>query len=290
MRLGYNTNGLACHRWQDAIRLLADIGYTSVALTLDHDCLDPWSPHLPRDTAQMRLLLERLGLACVVETGARYLLNPLEKHQPTLVSTKPEERALRLDFLMRAVDIAREIGAPAVSFWSGAPREPFEPNQALENLADGCQRLLDHASKFGVALAFEPEPGMLVDTLETFRDLLSRVDAPHFLLTLDVGHVHCMGEGPIADRLREWAPRLANVHIEDMCRGAHEHLRFGEGEIDFAPVMATLAEIGYAGGVHVELSRHSHIAPEVARESFAYLSALLQKGAVLHPHPGEPPT
>jgi sugar phosphate isomerase/epimerase len=60
-----------------------------------------------------------------------------------------------------------------------------------------------------------------------------------------------------------------------MRKGVHEHLRFGEGEIDFAPVMQTLEEIGYAGGAHVELSRHSHLAPEVARESFAFLSKLL---------------
>ena len=36
-------------------------------------------------------------------------------------------------------------------------------------------------------------------------------------------------------------------------------------------VMRTLAEIGYTGGVHVELSRHSHIAPAVARESIEFL-------------------
>ena len=55
----------------------------------------------------------------------------------------------------------------------------------------------------------------------------------------------------------------------------HKHLRFGEGEIDFAPVMQALTEIGYTGGVHVELSRHSHMAPEVARESLAFLRRTL---------------
>jgi sugar phosphate isomerase/epimerase len=57
-----------------------------------------------------------------------------------------------------------------------------------------------------------------------------------------------------------------------MCRGVHEHLRFGEGEIDFRPVLRTLAEIGYTGCVNVELSRHSHMAPEVLRESFEFLA------------------
>jgi sugar phosphate isomerase/epimerase len=60
-----------------------------------------------------------------------------------------------------------------------------------------------------------------------------------------------------------------------MRAGVHEHLMFGEGEIDFPPVLAALAEEGYAGGVHVELSRHSHMAPEAARRAFQFLSPLM---------------
>jgi sugar phosphate isomerase/epimerase len=60
-----------------------------------------------------------------------------------------------------------------------------------------------------------------------------------------------------------------------MRRGVHEHLRFGEGEIDFPPVFEALRQVGYTGGVHVELSRHSHMAPEALRESFEFLSRLV---------------
>ena len=42
MRLGYNTNGLAHHRLLDAIELLADESYESVAITLDAGALDPY--------------------------------------------------------------------------------------------------------------------------------------------------------------------------------------------------------------------------------------------------------
>lgn len=93
-------------------------------------------------------------------------------------------------------------------------------------------------------------------------------------MTIDIGHVQCVEEGSIADQLRRWAKPLCNVHIEDMRRGVHEHLRFGDGEIDFPPVMAALREIGYTGCVNVELSRHSHMASEMLRESFEFLSRL----------------
>jgi sugar phosphate isomerase/epimerase len=58
-----------------------------------------------------------------------------------------------------------------------------------------------------------------------------------------------------------------------MRRGVHDHLMFGEGEIDFGPVLQALREIGYAGGVYVELSRHSHDAVETARRALAFLRA-----------------
>jgi sugar phosphate isomerase/epimerase len=91
-------------------------------------------------------------------------------------------------------------------------------------------------------------------------------------LTLDVGHLHCLGETPIADHLRRWRKLLWNVHVEDMRRGVHDHLMFGEGEIDFGPVLRTLEEIGYDGGVHVELSRHSHDAVNTARRALEILT------------------
>jgi sugar phosphate isomerase/epimerase len=69
------------------------------------------------------------------------------------------------------------------------------------------------------------------------------------------------------------APYLVNVQIDDMCRGVHEHLPFGAGEIDFPPVIRALAQGGYTGLVAVELPRHSHAAPTVASESLAFLLA-----------------
>ena len=41
MHLGYNTNGLAHHDLFDAVELLADIGYQSVAITIDHTAFSP---------------------------------------------------------------------------------------------------------------------------------------------------------------------------------------------------------------------------------------------------------
>jgi L-ribulose-5-phosphate 3-epimerase len=270
MLFGYNTNGFAHHRLEDALTILAELGYQSVAITLDHSSLNPFVP-LKDTIPTFRALLERLHLRSVIETGARFLLDPRHKHQPALVSPMEKQREEREGLIMRAILICQGLGADVVSFWSGTPLD--QPGEAVlwDRLVDGCRRLCDFAEKRSVRLAFEPEPGMFIDTMARFEELKARVDHPLFGLTIDIGHLHCQGEVPISDHLRRWKDCLWNVHIEDMRRGVHEHLMFGEGEIDFVPVLRTLHEIGYQGGVHVELSRHSHDAVETARKAMAFL-------------------
>jgi L-ribulose-5-phosphate 3-epimerase len=274
MYLGYNTNGFAHHDPYQAVGLLAAMGYRGVALSIDHGMLNPYERHFREQVARMRDILGRLGLRSVVETGARYLLDPYRKHQPTLLSPEPEGRSLRIDFLRHAIDLAKELSSDCVSLWSGALGESLEEENAFERLVAGLREVLDHASAQGVAIGFEPEPGMFIDTMARYERLLERIDSPEFRLTLDVGHLQCQGDVPIADQIRRWAPRLVNVHLDDARAGVHEHLMFGEGEIEFPPVVQALAEAGYQGGLHVELNRHSATAPEAARQAFECLSGL----------------
>src|SRR5688572_29924149 len=105
MHLGYVTNGFAHHSLPATIELLEGIGYRSVAITLDHNALNPYGEHFERELAETANLLARYNLRSVVETGARFLLNPAIKHEPTLVSHREEDRLQRIDFLKRSIDV-----------------------------------------------------------------------------------------------------------------------------------------------------------------------------------------
>ena len=272
LRLAYNTNGLADHRLEEALIFLADCGYEGVGLTLDYRHLDPFDENLYRRLDGLRRLLERLGLAVVIETGSRFILDPRRKHEPTLLSEVGRER--RVDFLLRAVDIASALGAEAVSFWSGTQPANVGYQEAWNRLVDGCARVTEAAEERDVVLAFEPEPGHLVDRLDRYHELAGALGDPErFGLTLDVGHCLCVGEEPLPDAIRGAGGRLANVHVEDMRREAHEHLDFGEGEIQFPPVLEALREVDYRGLVGVELSRHSHAADVVVPRAIGFLRA-----------------
>ncbi|MGA2033491.1 MAG: sugar phosphate isomerase/epimerase family protein [Thermoguttaceae bacterium] len=276
MNIGYNTNGFAHHDLFDAVALLAEIGYRGVAVTIDHTALPPYASYASQRTKRLRRRLEQLGLRSVIETGARFLLNPRHKHEPTLVSRDPAGRARRLDFYKYAVDCAAELHSDCVSLWSGALPADVSAEQAWPWLVEGLGQTLDYAAARGVTVALEPEPGMLVDRTPGFENLTAQLGRSDLGLTLDIGHLHCQGELPIAAVIRQWGGRLVNVHVEDMRAGRHEHLMFGEGEIDFPPVFRALAEARYGGGVYVELSRHSHQAPETARRAFEFLSPMAE--------------
>lgn len=270
LRFGYGTNGFANHHLTDALDVLAELGYAGVALTLDHAHLDPFDDDLPSRVADIARRLDRLGLSSMIETGARYLLDPRHKHHPTLLSDPGQE--LRVEFLTRAVRIAAELGSEAVSFWSGVKPTDLPDAQAWDRLTNGCEAVLKAADEHGVSLGFEPEPGMFVETMAGYEQLLERLGNPvRFGLTLDIGHCRCLEPLAVPDCVRRGADRLVNVQIDDMRRGVHEHLEFGEGEIDFPPVLSALDEVGYRGLVSVELPRHSHAAPAVARRSLSFL-------------------
>jgi L-ribulose-5-phosphate 3-epimerase len=269
LRFGYGTNGFANHRLKDALTVIADLGYAGVALTLDHDHLDPFAPDLARRTAEAADLLRERDLAVVIETGARYLLDPWRKHAPTLLH---DDRKLRLDFLRRAVAVGADLGAEAVSFWAGVRPDDVDETTAWRRLAEGCAEITGVASAAGVPLGFEPEPGMLVGDLAGWHRLRDAIGAPQgFGLTLDIGHCRAVEPLPVPECVAAAAPYLVNVQIDDMRRGVHEHLEFGTGEIDFPPVLRALRDGGYRGLVAVELPRHSHAAPTIARESLTYL-------------------
>jgi len=281
--LGYNTNGLAHHRVLDALRLLSDLGYEGVALTPDVGGLDPLAPE-PQLVGDVGRWADELGLELAIETGARYVLDARRKHFPTLLEEEAEDRARRVELLLRCVDLAEEVGAGLVSVWAGRAPDgstgdgPSAGSDVLwGRLCDGLRPVLDRGRERGVQIGFEPEPGMFVERPSGYLELLRRLgpDGDELGLTLDVGHLLCTGDLPVGERIRELAPRLVHVHLDDVAGGVHEHRMFGTGDLDLREALTALIEVGYDGMAAVELSRDSHRGAAAAEEAMGHLRAAL---------------
>jgi sugar phosphate isomerase/epimerase len=276
MLIGYNTNGLAHHEMFDGLQLLADTGYKSVALTIDHHCLSPRSKDSPAQLQRVKHWLAGSGMSSVIETGARFLLDPRHKHAPTLLDPDSARVQRRVDFYKYCIDVAVELNSDCVSIWSGIRPADINFNTGLERLVKNLAAVMDYAEQRDMMIGFEPEPGMLIDTTGRFERLLHLVDAPRLKMTMDIGHLFCLSEVPLANFIERWADHLINVHIEDIQAGIHEHLMFGEGQIYFPPVIESLLSVGYQRGVHIELSRHSHMAAEIAKAAYAFLNPIIE--------------
>lgn len=269
-KIGYNTNGFANHSLLSAIDIIGSLGYESIALTIDHHALNPFDPDLEKNLSKVKQKLDHYGLSSIVETGARFLLNPLQKHEPTLISPDPEKRDTRILFVEKCLEIASFLGSESVSIWSGKISPGVDPQMAFEWLVKGCIRLSQKAGSYGIPLGFEPEPGMLVENMTGYSRLKERVSHGFFGLTLDLGHAF-ITEASVIDTLLAFRADIVNIHMEDMKKQIHDHVFFGEGDMEFRPIFQTLHDIGYPGQVNVELSRHSHAAPETAKKALEFI-------------------
>jgi sugar phosphate isomerase/epimerase len=140
VKLGYDTNGFAHHRLEDALAVLSELGYETVAITLDHSALNPFDRQVGREAEKVQRLLVKHHLGCVLETSARYLLDPWRKFQPTLISPRPRERERRIEFLRRAIKLAATLHADIVSFQSGDSLDdaPHSLSPRISNYSIGC--------------------------------------------------------------------------------------------------------------------------------------------------------
>jgi sugar phosphate isomerase/epimerase len=258
MLLGYHTNSLQNHRLADALRLLAEHGYRAVAITPDTCHLDP-DRTTDADLDEVARMLRDLGLLPVMETGARFLLDPRQKHEPTLMTRDRAARERRLAFYGRVAEMGQRLGARLVSFWAGIDRTPGPDSASwlAEGVALACERIREH----GLVPSLEPEPGMAVETVADWRRLRGVLGAGGPALTLDIGHLYAVHEGDPAAVVAAAGPDLAQVHLEDMRRGEHEHRLPGTGDVDFPAILNALDAVGYRGPACFELSRSSHQAP-----------------------------
>lgn len=273
LRYAYNTNGCNNHRLYDALNLIAEAGFSGIALTLDWHHLDPFAEDWKAQTQQLKKRLDELGLGSVIETGARFLLDPKQKHEPTLINPSKEGRVHRIQFLKRAVDIAKILESETVSLWAGVLSDTVNKEEGLEYLKEGITEVAKYASEQKVVISIEPEPGMLVETIADYHQLIKDISYP-VTLALDIGHVWVTGEMEPLEAITKYAAGAGTISIEGMQKGIHRHLPLHQGDMDVAGIIKKLEEMEYSNLICVELSREGHRAHLAISESLRYLKEL----------------
>jgi len=253
MRIGFRTAGFREWPVQQALEELARIGYDAVELCLEHPDMRP-ERLTEAEAAALSAAIRDLGLE----------IASVSYHGD---NDEPEQR---LTNQQRSIALTAAMGSDLLIL--NTPRQVAggEAGQ-WEALVSWVETgLLPEAEQHGVRLAFEPEPGLVLHGRREMLQLLSHL--PHSLLgvNLDLGHAWLTDES-VPDTVRQLAPWLWHVHVEDFPRGEHRHLPPGEGDMPLLEIHAALQEVGYAGPYTIDLF---NIADDPARHAAASLTAI----------------
>jgi sugar phosphate isomerase/epimerase len=278
MQLAFSTNAYLNYSFAEAVRRLAALGYRGVEVMADVP--HAWPAFLLEEQKQaLRDALARNGLAISnVNAFMMHAVNDARQRywHPSWIEPDRHYRQIRIDHTRRALTLARELGARCITTEPGGPVEPGGSWQkALAVFVEGLKPVAEHAEKEGVLLLVEPEPGLLVETMDQFLELMQHIDSPAVGLNFDVGHAFCVGDEPATTipRVAKW---IRHFHLEDIAATrVHQHLIPGTGAIDFAATLRAIRAIGYDGWLTVELYPYVEDPDGAARRARDFLTPLL---------------
>ncbi|MEL6508319.1 MAG: sugar phosphate isomerase/epimerase [Pseudomonadota bacterium] len=209
--------------------------------------LDPAST----DAALGRRLLQDAALPAVCSLGLP---------EAVWASRNPDGA---IDFLRLALEKAAALGAESLSgvtYGGIGERSGLPPTQAeLDNVARALEAAAKIAHRHGLAFGIEPVNRYethLINTAAQGVAMIERIGAKNMFLHLDTYHMNIeekgVGNGILAGR-----DHLRYIHLSESDRGTPGH-----GTCDWDEIFATLAAIGFHGGLAME--SFINMPPEIA--------------------------
>lgn len=221
IQLSYSTFGLTDLSFLDAIDAVAEAGYAGIELSFHRDQFNPFNlTEADLDAVKRRLAARRIAPACVAT--ASHFFTPSRPHEPSLMSLDLSGRKRRIDLIKRGIGVARHLDVNLVTFGSGFRRAEHvrnpsvDPHELLVDSIHECLREIHDDED--ITLLIEPEPGMVIETLEDALELIRDVGSPRFALHIDICHAYC-SEADYIGALANAAPHARYLHISDAREG-----------------------------------------------------------------------
>ena len=275
MKLAYSTNAFKRYSLNEAIRMIAEIGYEGIELLCD-------SPHayppifrdkeihsFKNQIAKFRLVISNLN--------AFTLYSISDVYHPSWIEDDKVSRELRITHTINCIKLAKKIGAKNLSTEPGGPVMGRKTNMKyLEKMfIEGLNRVVPIAEEENIKILIEPEPNLLLENSNQFLNFIKNFSTENVGLNFDIGHFYCVGEDPteIIYKLSEY---IEHFHLADIASNRiHNHLIPGEGSINFRSVFKAIEGIGYKGFVTVELYPYQLCPKEAGKRAYDYLYRIL---------------
>jgi sugar phosphate isomerase/epimerase len=177
--------------------------------------------------------------AAVRRYGARIsALSPGIFKHPLSRSTELENELLNT--LPRTLLLAHELETPLVIVF-GFQREPGELSENFWRAVDLMRRAAEQASREGVTLAVENEPGFWCDSGKNTSKFIKAVNSPALGANWDPCNGYGTEETPFPDGYEAIRLSVVNVHAKDTREGSLIRcVPIGEGAIDWKGQLKSL--------------------------------------------------
>lgn len=168
----------------------------------------------------------------------------------------------------RSIAVAAAAGARHYVIGGGSIRSTGRRDDDFLTMAELLDRVADRALVEGLVPSYHPHLGSIAETGEQVDALLA---ASRIGLCADVAHLAAGGSDPAAV-IRQYADRLAYVHLKDADLTAGGFLPLGVGDVDLGAVVDAIRAAGYDDWVTVELDGYDGDPTAAAAASRAFLT------------------
>jgi sugar phosphate isomerase/epimerase len=248
---------LARYPTDDALARICSLGFDGVEICLENDDVHP-AVLTDEVIARVRERVEALELAPVSVSYHVDYIHSDERFRETLA----------------AIPRTPQFGTDLFVFAGGRARSGDDEDGGAEwrTMIARTRELVAVAEDSGVRLAQEFEPRFVVGNTAQLLRMFEEVGSDALVANLDLGHVFLCDPDPL-EAIRQVGPRIAQGHIENMQAGVHRHLLPWEGDMDLGEYLRTLVEVGFDGGLVLDL--YDVDIGAVAGECLAYLRGQL---------------
>jgi len=245
MKIAYGTYATPMMPLEEALRMIADIGYDGVEL-----CVSPRHNIMPEDLdsaqrRQLKRMLQELNLG----VPSLFMLG-------SVLTEDEEAHKKRLDLTRQVMELARDLDIgepPVISTGIGGRTAMWETHRRL--LVQLLEDYAELASDEGFILAVEPHVNAMVDRSERAIWLMETLNNPLIRLHFDIVHLYLARE-PIAETVHKLVPYTAHTHVTDarILEDRFELVPLGQGELDCVEYVKAMYEAGWTDFITVEVS------------------------------------
>lgn len=224
IKLSYSTNGLLNLNIFSAIDAAEKAGYSGIELSFDKHQFNPFEMS-SQDLKKISDYFSGKNIkpACIATPTISFLSD--RPHEPSIICLDKAGRKQRIALIKRGIEIAQTLKAPVVSFGSGFIRDEhvsnsqINPNEILAESIHECMKDIGD-----ITLTIEPEPGMLIETLDEGMAIVKTIGSRQFRLHMDLCHAYCSEKNYI-DAVAAAAPCTAYLHVSDTNAGCNVKLK-----------------------------------------------------------------